>query len=63
VRAHKDKNIMMILNVIIDTNTCDILNTIEWSQGMIGHNSLRLGLFIIHQHTLNMYDLRSLNLQ
>ena len=61
---------MMILNVIIDTNTCDILNTIEWSQGMIGHNSLRLNLiiihqhlFIIHQHTLNMYDLRSVNLQ
>ena len=54
---------MMIMNVMIDTNTCDILNTIEWSQVMIGLNSLRLSLFIIHQHTLNMYDLRSLNLQ
>ena len=51
------------MNVMIDTNTYDILNTIEWSQGMIGLNSLRLRLFIIHQHTLNMYDLCSLNLQ
>ena len=50
------------MNVMIDTNTCDILNTIEWSQVMIGLNSLRPSLFIIHQHTLNMYDLHSLNL-
>ena len=54
---------MMIMNVMIDTNTCDILNTIEWLQGMIGHNGLRLSLFIILQHTFNMYDLHSLNLQ
>ena len=53
----------MIINVMIDANTYDILNTIEWSQGMKGHNCLRLSLFIIGQHTLNMYDLRSLNLQ
>ena len=61
--AHKDKHIMMMMNVMIDANTYNILNTMEWSQGMIRHNSLRLRLFIIHQHTLNMYDLRSLNLQ
>ena len=50
------------MNVMIDTNTCDILNTIELSQGMIGLNYLRLGLFLIHQKSLNMYDLHSLNL-
>ena len=49
------------MNVMIDTNTCDILNTIQWSQGMIGQKYLRLSLFIIHQHSLNMYDLHSLN--
>ena len=43
---------MMIMNVMIDTNTCDILNTIEWSQGMIGHNySICLGILdIITDH-------------
>ena len=53
---------MMTMNVMTDTNTCDILNTIDWLQVMIGLNSLRLSLFSINQHTLNMYDLHSLNL-